>query len=222
MNRSLVPLAGALLALAAGACSPGAQPPALSPAPRAEARFDWFSYEGQDSVYRVMHAGPGEYLNPILAGFYPDPTICRQGDDYYLATSSFAYYPGVPLFTSRDLVALAPDRLDPRPPVAARPRQRRRLARDLRAEPLLPARQAVDDHDAGGPRGQLPGHDDRSRGAVVRSRVAAASTASTRHSSSTTTAGSTSSTTGCRRARSSTARATVRSGSRSTTPRRSG
>jgi len=70
----------------------------------AEARFDWFAYEGDDPVYHQVRAGPGEYLNPILAGFYPDPAVCRQGDDYYLATSSFAYYPGVPLFTSRDLV----------------------------------------------------------------------------------------------------------------------
>lgn len=73
-------------------------------APGAEARFDWFEYAGDDSIYKVVHAGGGEFLNPILAGFYPDPTVCRQGSDYYLATSSFAYYPGVPLFTSRDLV----------------------------------------------------------------------------------------------------------------------
>ena len=42
--------------------------------------------------------------NPILAGFYPDPSICRQGVDYYLTTSSFEYFPGCPLFHSRDLV----------------------------------------------------------------------------------------------------------------------
>lgn len=41
---------------------------------------------------------------PILPGFYPDPTICRVGEDYYLATSSFEYFPGVPLFHSIDLV----------------------------------------------------------------------------------------------------------------------
>jgi alpha-N-arabinofuranosidase len=44
------------------------------------------------------------YNNPILPGFYPDPTICRQGEDYYLAASSFEYFPGVPLFHSKDLV----------------------------------------------------------------------------------------------------------------------
>jgi hypothetical protein len=42
---------------------------------------------------------------PIIAGFYPDPTICRVGDDYYLANSSFEYFPGVPLWHSRDLVS---------------------------------------------------------------------------------------------------------------------
>lgn len=42
--------------------------------------------------------------NPILPGFYPDPSICRVGDDYYLVTSTFAYFPGVPIFHSKDLV----------------------------------------------------------------------------------------------------------------------
>jgi hypothetical protein len=41
---------------------------------------------------------------PIIAGFYPDPTICRVGEDYYLAHSSFEYFPGVPLWHSRDLL----------------------------------------------------------------------------------------------------------------------
>lgn len=45
-----------------------------------------------------------KFFNPILPGFYPDPSVCRVDDDYYLATSSFAYYPGVPIFHSRDLV----------------------------------------------------------------------------------------------------------------------
>ncbi|MGI5242035.1 glycoside hydrolase family 43 protein [Dactylosporangium sp. CA-139066] len=42
--------------------------------------------------------------NPVLGGFHPDPTVCRVGEDYYLACSSFEYFPGVPLFHSRDLV----------------------------------------------------------------------------------------------------------------------
>ncbi|MDP4089641.1 MAG: glycoside hydrolase family 43 protein [Bacillota bacterium] len=44
------------------------------------------------------------FQNPILPGFYPDPSICRVGEDYYLVNSSFAYYPGVPIFHSRDMV----------------------------------------------------------------------------------------------------------------------
>ncbi|MGD7045639.1 glycoside hydrolase family 43 protein [Jeotgalibacillus proteolyticus] len=44
------------------------------------------------------------FQNPILPGFYPDPSICRVKDDYYLVTSSFAYFPGVPIFHSKDLV----------------------------------------------------------------------------------------------------------------------
>ena len=42
--------------------------------------------------------------NPILPGFYPDPSICRVGGDYYLVNSSFSYFPGVPIFHSNDLV----------------------------------------------------------------------------------------------------------------------
>src|SRR4029077_6149581 len=44
------------------------------------------------------------YNNPILCGFYPDPSICRVGDDYYLVTSTFSYFPGIPVFHSKDLV----------------------------------------------------------------------------------------------------------------------
>lgn len=44
------------------------------------------------------------YQNPILSGFYPDPSFCRVGEDYYLVTSSFEYFPGLPIFHSRDLV----------------------------------------------------------------------------------------------------------------------
>ncbi len=43
------------------------------------------------------------YKNPILPGFYPDPSICRVGEDYFLVNSSFQYFPGVPIHHSRDL-----------------------------------------------------------------------------------------------------------------------
>ncbi|MFD7658215.1 glycoside hydrolase family 43 protein [Actinosynnema sp. NPDC059797] len=41
---------------------------------------------------------------PVIPGFHPDPSVCRVGEDYYLACSSFEYFPGVPIFHSRDLV----------------------------------------------------------------------------------------------------------------------
>ena len=44
------------------------------------------------------------FTNPILPGFYPDPSICRVGEDYYLVNSTFEYFPGLPIFHSRDLV----------------------------------------------------------------------------------------------------------------------
>lgn len=45
-----------------------------------------------------------KYQNPIIRGFNPDPSICRVGEDYYLVTSSFEYFPGIPVYHSRDLV----------------------------------------------------------------------------------------------------------------------
>ncbi|EHQ25307.1 glycoside hydrolase family 43 protein [Mucilaginibacter paludis] len=42
-------------------------------------------------------------VNPILSGFYPDPSIVKVGADYYLVNSTFAYFPGLPLFHSKDL-----------------------------------------------------------------------------------------------------------------------
>jgi len=45
-----------------------------------------------------------EYKNPILSGFYPDPSICRVDDNYYMVNSSFEYFPGIPIWHSKDLV----------------------------------------------------------------------------------------------------------------------
>jgi xylan 1,4-beta-xylosidase len=44
------------------------------------------------------------FQNPIISGFYPDPSICRVGDDYYTVHSTFEYFPGVPVMHSKDLV----------------------------------------------------------------------------------------------------------------------
>ena len=45
-----------------------------------------------------------KYTNPIIRGFNPDPSVCRVGGDYYLVTSTFEYFPGIPIYHSRDLV----------------------------------------------------------------------------------------------------------------------
>ena len=45
-----------------------------------------------------------KYTNPIIPGLHPDPSICRVEEDYYLVTSSFEYFPGIPIFHSKDLI----------------------------------------------------------------------------------------------------------------------
>lgn len=65
--------------------------------------FDSFTYTGRD-LPEGDKLADGHFRNPVLAGFFPDPSICRVGYDYYLVNSTFAYYPGLPIFHSRDLV----------------------------------------------------------------------------------------------------------------------
>lgn len=66
--------------------------------------FKQFVYQGNDQVYKDYPLEDGEFYNPILQGCYPDPSITRKGDDYFLVSSSFAMFPGVPIFHSTDLV----------------------------------------------------------------------------------------------------------------------
>lgn len=70
-----------------------------------EAKFTRFTYSGQDSYYDENPLrNPHEFFNPIIPGWASDPSICRVDSDYYLVTSTFGYFPGVPLYTSHDLV----------------------------------------------------------------------------------------------------------------------
>jgi xylan 1,4-beta-xylosidase len=46
----------------------------------------------------------GRYLNPMLQGCHPDPSLCRVGDEFFLVTSTFEYLPGLPVHMSRNLV----------------------------------------------------------------------------------------------------------------------
>jgi xylan 1,4-beta-xylosidase len=55
-------------------------------------------------VFSVNAFSQKEMANPILTGFYPDPSILRVGNDYYITNSTFAYFPGLPIFHSTDLV----------------------------------------------------------------------------------------------------------------------
>ena len=66
--------------------------------------FSNVEYRGNDKIYNDNPLKAGEFYNPILQGCYPDPAITRKGDDYYMVVSSFAMFPGVPIFHSKDLV----------------------------------------------------------------------------------------------------------------------
>jgi alpha-N-arabinofuranosidase len=69
-----------------------------------EAKFDWFQYEGRSHEGVATKIGDGQFINPVISGYSPDPSIERVGDDYYLVTSSFVHFPGLPVYHSRDLV----------------------------------------------------------------------------------------------------------------------
>jgi xylan 1,4-beta-xylosidase len=75
-----------------------------SKAPKNAPLFLTVVYQGDDQVYKDYPLEPDEFYNPILQGCYPDPAITRKGEDYYLVCSSFAMFPGVPIFHSNDLV----------------------------------------------------------------------------------------------------------------------
>lgn len=69
------------------------------------AHFDYFKYTGNDDIYNENTLPSKEYFyNPVFPGWYSDPSICSNGEDYFLVTSTFSYFPGVPIFHSTDLV----------------------------------------------------------------------------------------------------------------------
>ena len=87
--RELMAIAAALLALAAA-------PSAAEPV----ATFSDIGYRAIDPP----QATPGHYRNPVLPGFHPDPSVVRVGADFYLVTSTFGWFPGIPVYHSTDLV----------------------------------------------------------------------------------------------------------------------
>jgi xylan 1,4-beta-xylosidase len=99
-------LAGAGAAVIPIASDEAAAHPAQSAPPcRPAARLRWgTSFEGQ----RKADLGNGTYVNPIVPGDHPDPTIIKDGKDYYMTFSSFESYPGLIIWHSRDLVNWRP------------------------------------------------------------------------------------------------------------------
>src|SRR5574344_3117503 len=76
----------------------------LSSCTNKNASFESFSYTGHDMFYETPIDSTSQYFNPILSGFYPDPSICRKDSTFYMVCSSFSYFPGIPIFKSADLV----------------------------------------------------------------------------------------------------------------------
>ena len=82
------------------------QMPVGAATPQAPARRPQFGsgVEGQ----RKADLGDGTFLNPIMAGDYPDPSVLKDGADYYMTFSSFDAYPGLQVWKSGDLVNWRP------------------------------------------------------------------------------------------------------------------
>jgi beta-xylosidase len=107
--------AALLAAVSAGALA-GCGTLGISPAPgRGEGEIspsglDWTHLKWRRGIENQRRAdlGDGAFLNPILSGDHPDPTIIRDGDVWYMTFSSFESYPGLVIWTSRDLVNWAP------------------------------------------------------------------------------------------------------------------
>ena len=75
---------------------------AAAPAFAGDVRFTEIHYAGDDGGPALA---ANQFRNPVVAGFHPDPSAIRVGDDFYLVNSTFGYFPGLPVFHSRDLVS---------------------------------------------------------------------------------------------------------------------
>jgi beta-xylosidase len=97
--------AGASVAATATATAAGAKAPAVATCAGDWAKLRWATgFEGQ----RKPDLGDGTFLNPLISGDHPDPSIVRDGANYYLTFSSFDAYPGLPVWRSTDLVNWQP------------------------------------------------------------------------------------------------------------------
>lgn len=69
-----------------------------------QAYFKSFTYSGNDPYFDTDKLQEGTVFNPILQGSYSDASICRKGDDFYMVTSNYTFFPGLPVLHSKDLV----------------------------------------------------------------------------------------------------------------------
>ncbi|MCQ2975460.1 MAG: glycoside hydrolase family 43 protein [Bacteroidales bacterium] len=69
-----------------------------------QAFFKYFKYESNDPYFDSTLLTKGKIFNPILQGTYPEPSICRKGNDYYMVVSTYSLFPAIPIFHSTDLV----------------------------------------------------------------------------------------------------------------------
>ncbi len=97
-------LAALLILVTAGAATATGVAASGGAEPGRDAVFAWASYADADPAAPAFPLRPGTFRNPVLPGFQPDPSIVRVGADYYLVNSSFAFFPGLPIFHSPDLV----------------------------------------------------------------------------------------------------------------------
>ena len=95
-RETLTAAGAAMLASGARAAAPW-PPPASIPARRG-------GFDNQ----RIADLGDGRFLNPVMAGDHPDPTILKDGRDYYITFSTFDSYPGLLIWHSRDLTNWRP------------------------------------------------------------------------------------------------------------------
>jgi beta-xylosidase len=102
-RTSLKLIAGGAAGLVGAACVGQGSRASSSLDPYSHMRWG-HGFEGQ----RKADLGNGTFLNPVFAGDHPDPSILRDGDDYYVTFSSFDAYPGIVIWHSRDLVNWRP------------------------------------------------------------------------------------------------------------------
>ncbi|MFV0365620.1 MAG: glycoside hydrolase family 43 protein [Mangrovibacterium sp.] len=72
--------------------------------PQGVAYFQYVEYLGNDKFYVENPLTENQYYNPVLQGCYSDPSVCQKGTYFYLVSSTFSFFPAMPIFRSTDMV----------------------------------------------------------------------------------------------------------------------